>query len=74
MARRFARVENLHLIEGHPLKTREPGITPQSLLDEFGVHGLKIRQHKKLSNRRVVADVAWQVGIGGFPILRPHSE
>ena len=60
--------QNLHLANGDLIEPLEPFALRQSQVKEFGVHAFHVCQDEQLLDARVIANVAFQFGIGVTPL------
>src|ERR1019366_3119596 len=68
------RGQNLHLTNGNLVQPFQPFALRQSHVNKFGVHALHVGENKQLLDAGVIADVAFQLGIGVTPLPRGMTE
>lgn len=70
----FCCKQGAHLGDGDFIELKESLGLAQALADEDGIEALEVCEDDKLLKRRMVADVAFGIGMGIAPLLRGLAE
>ena len=64
----------LHLMDGDSVEFDKPFALGQALADKYRIEALHVGQADQFVDSGIVADIAFQVGIGFTPFESRHTE